>query len=83
MASSEPTVDLVKVMAVAFGAKPLAVWAMISHGQVYIDGHCIRREWVDHWTAEQLQGRILKCPKGEYRLIGGRLVRDFEQMRLA
>lgn len=69
-------------MAVAFGAKRLAVETMVAHGQVYIDGHCIQPRWLNHWTADQLHGRILKCPRGEYRLLGGRLVRDHEQMSL-
>lgn len=77
------TVDLVTVMAEAFGAAPPAVLAMVSHGQITIDGHHIRPEWMDHWTAEQLQGRVLKCPRGEYRLIGGRLMKDFEQMTIS
>lgn len=76
------TVDIARLMRDAFGASSEAVMAMVGHGQVFIDGHCIAARWLNHWTAEQLQGRMLKCPRGEYRILGSRLVKDYEQMSM-
>lgn len=83
MANCSPKVNIVRLLAREFGCKSFAAVCMIGHGQVYIDGHCMRMKWVEHWTEEQLQGRILKCPAGERRILGSRLVRDQEQMTLA
>jgi hypothetical protein len=75
-------VNIVKVMARAFGASERAVMCMVTHGQVYIDGHCIQPQWLNHWTEVQLYGRVLKCPAGEMRFLGSRLMRDYEQTRM-
>jgi hypothetical protein len=82
-ANSSRKVDLVHLLAQNFHCKSYAALCMISHGQVYIDGHCVRPQWRRHWTQEQLHGRMLKCPAGEARIFGSRLIRDYEQMRLA
>jgi hypothetical protein len=83
MSASCETVDIAKLMRVAFGTSEIAVMCMVSHGQVRIDGHVMRAQWMKHWTAEQLQGRVLKCPRGEYRIVGSRLEKHHEQMRMA
>lgn len=83
MSASSETVDIAKLMAEAFGASEIAVMCMVNHGQVYIDGHCMRPRWLNHWTPEQLHGRVLKCPRGEYRIVGSRLVKHHEQMSMA
>lgn len=69
-------------MARNLGASRVAVMCMVRHGQIYIDGHCIQARWLNHWTEDQLYGRMLKCPHGEFRILGSRLMKDYEQMRL-
>lgn len=71
-----------QLIANAFRDNPVAVWALVTHGQVYIDGHCVQPSWLEALTAERLEGRVVKCPRGELRVVGGRLIRDHEQMEL-
>lgn len=79
MASSDK-VNVVRLLAVHLDMGSRAAVCAISHGQVSIDGHTISMQWaVDHWTEEQLQGRMLKCGSREARILGSRLVRDYEQ----
>lgn len=75
-------VDIILVLMSSFSVSAEAAEGMIAHGQVYIDGHCMRLQWVRHWTRGQLYGRMLKCPRGEYRMMGGRLEAHWEQMRI-
>lgn len=70
-------------MCLHFNMGSKAAVCMISHGQVSIDGHTIAMKWaVNHWTEEQLQGRMLKAGHQEARIIGSRLVRDYDQMKV-
>jgi hypothetical protein len=83
-ASSERTVDLVKVLKQHFGVEEYAAVNLLAHGNVTIDGHCVQMPWArNHWTEAQLYGRMLKCPRGEARLFGSRLVKDNDQLKLA
>lgn len=83
-ASSERKVDLVRVLQRQFGIESYAAANMLARGNVKIDGHVVQMIWArNHWTERQLYGRMLSCPRGDYRLFGGRLVQDFEQMSFA
>jgi 16S rRNA U516 pseudouridylate synthase RsuA-like enzyme len=75
-------VDLTKVISRELRCSKLAVQCMVVKGQVSIDGHTLQMRWMNHWTEAQLQGRMLKCPAGERRIFGARLLRDYEQMTL-
>jgi hypothetical protein len=81
--ASSKKVNLVKVMAQKFGCGSYAVQCMVAHGSVTIDGHTVQPGWLRVLTEEQVYGRMLKCPRGEARLIGSRLVEDYEQLKLA
>lgn len=74
-------VNLVKVLEQAHGCKPYAAMCLISHGQVAIDGHTVQPRWaVNHWTEDQLRGRMLQVAgRGQTRLFGSRAVPDYEQ----
>jgi hypothetical protein len=77
-------VNVVKLLRLHFNMGVNAAVCAISHGQVSIDGHTIHMKWaVDHWTEAQLYGRVLKCHSQEARIIGSRLVKDLDQMKLA
>lgn len=80
--SSPETIDICDVMAEHFGASREAVHSMVHHGRVTIDGHTMKLKWMNHWTADQLYGRMLTCPVGSARLIGSRLMKDTEQLKL-
>lgn len=79
---TEVRVDIVKAVAAAFDVTELHAWVAMTHGRIYVDGHCMQPRWRNHWTAVELSGRTLKCPWGEMRFVDGALTRDFEQMEL-
>lgn len=79
MASSK-RVNLVKVLENVMGCKDRAAMCLITHGQVSIDGHTVRPQWVHHWTEEQLRGRMMHVAgRGEFRLFGSRAAPVYEQ----
>lgn len=62
------------------GCKDRAAMCLITHGQVSIDGHTVRPQWVHHWTEEQLRGRMMHVAgRGEFRLFGSRAAPVYEQ----
>lgn len=73
-------VNLVKVLERLIGCKSYAANCLITHGQVKIDGHTVRPQWVNHWTEDQLRGRMLEIAgRGEFRLFGSRAAPVYEQ----
>lgn len=83
--NSEQKVNVVRLLAVNLNMGSKAAVCAISHGQVSIDGHTITMAWaVNHWTEDQLRGRMLKCGNRECRILGSRLAPpDFEQTQIA
>lgn len=75
---------MVRLLAVNLHMGSKAAVCAITHGQVSIDGHTIGMKWaVDHWTEDQLRGRMLKCGNRESRILGSRLAKpDFEQTQI-
>lgn len=76
-------VDLSRVMMQSLGISDMAAKNLIAHGRVSIDGYTIGVHHLKHWTARQLEGRMLDAGGRKVRLLGSRSVPNLEQMKLA
>lgn len=75
-------IDLVKLLE-GLDIGEFAAIGLLSRGSVTIDGHTVSIAHRHRWVARQLYGRILKAGEREMRIIGSRLMSDYEQMKLA
>jgi hypothetical protein len=77
----KPKVNVIRLLCHHFSMSAVAAVNCVTHGNVSIDGHTIHMGWaVDHWTEDQVYGRMLAVRgRGEARILGSRLVRDYEQ----
>lgn len=72
MPASSKKFDVGKFIRREFNASKEAVFGLLHHGQIKIDGHVIKPEWMTHWTEDQVRGRILTIPQGSKRILGMR-----------